>query len=186
MYGAVRLLGVGGYRGGRPLTVALILLVGGGLAFFFTRTIDDSSDRAIWLTAASLLAVTLGIHAASVAPPSKGRIVEQLDGMKLPFFQERSTTTSGHSWCRPDCPVVRRVYSAPPTNVAGALQTVFYGLSQAHLVAKQPLSRAALVSGTARAHGRTVTVDVRVIRGVTTARSIPRVKVVVRVSAHRP
>jgi len=185
-YAVVRLAGIGGYRSGRPLAVALILFIGGGLAFVFTRDIDDSSDRAIWLTAAAVLAVTLGIQAASVAPPSRGRIVEQLDTMKLPFFRTRSTLTQGHSWCRPECPSVRRIYSAPPTNVASAVATAFVALNQAGVIPRRPLTRGELVAGKAEVHTNAVDVYVRATRNTSASTSaVARVRVDILVEAHR-
>jgi len=185
-YAVVRLAGIGGYRSGRPLAVVLILLVGGGLAFVLTREIDDSSDRAIWLTAAAVLAVTLGIQAASVAPPSKGRIVGQLDTMTLPFFKTRFTSTQGHSWCRPECPSVHRVYSAPPTNVASSLATAFVALSQAGVVPRRPLTRDELVAGIAEVHTNRVDVYVRATRAAAASTAVvPRVRVDILVRTHK-
>ncbi len=182
-YVVVRLAGVGGYRSGRELAVAAILVAGGATAFLCTRDIDDAADRAIWLTAAAIVAVTLGVQVASVAPPSKGRLVQQLDGLTLPFFVTRSTTTRGHSWCRPECPSVRRVYDAPPTSVGNALATLVAGLANDGVIPKAPISSRSLESGTVRSRTAELNIDLRVRRQPASGKTIPPLKVQVRLSA---
>lgn len=185
-YGIVRVLGVGGYRGGTALAVAIMTVIGGGLALLLTRPVEDSADRAIWLSAAGIVAITLGVHASSVAPYSTDRLAQQLDGLSLPFFERTAQHASGHSWCRPHCPVVTRVYTAPPTGIDNAVTTVLAALQRDEIVPRHVRLPRGPTPGKAQIRTRTSDVDISVVRPPEVpGQRLPRLIVEIRLSARR-
>lgn len=185
-YVVVRMLGVGGYINGTALAVGVVLVVGGGLATFLTRTIDDGADRGIWIAAAAVVAVTIGIQAASVAPLSKGRLQADLDGLTLPFFETRSTHDGGHSWCRPTCPVVRRVYAAPPTSAGDAMGTVLAELRRSRIIPRHAALPSLLPARHAHFRTDALDIDIRVAQPAAPSDGpIRRITVEIRLASRR-
>jgi hypothetical protein len=84
----------------------------------------------LWALAASILGLAITARLVAVAPPSHGQLADRLDGLSLPFFEQISERKSGHSWCRPHCPHVTRVYDAPDTAPFAALHSVSLALSR--------------------------------------------------------
>lgn len=124
---ALHLLGVGGYRNGE-------LLVTAAMAAAATFAALVAIPRSVpmrwgWATAALAVGAVVGGLLAQQAPLSTGRLEARLDGLNLPDFEVLSTTRDGHSWCRPSCPTVTRVWRAPDTSPRAAVLTTVLSLA---------------------------------------------------------
>ena len=128
---ALDLLGVAGYQAGELLVAGTLALVTGAVAWLAYR---DVASRGIWTASLAIAATVLTPVLAARAPWSTGRITAELDRVELPFADELRTSRSGHSWCRPTCPVVERVYLGPAVNPGAAGQDVAAALAAAGLI----------------------------------------------------
>lgn len=129
------LLGIGGYRNGRILIG--IVVSAGAATVFRLATPRDAFDPRIWTFSVALVTFTLGTIVGAAAPASRGALSAELDTIPLPFFVVVGEETSGHSWCRPQCPVVERRYRGPRTNPEAALATVVGALAAAKIEVSQ-------------------------------------------------
>jgi hypothetical protein len=121
--GALDQLGVAGYRQGAVLCTLALPLAVGGLTWLLTRS---PWPTAIIVVVAILLSGTL----ATRAPWSTGRLESALDDLDgLDGFEVLSTEHTGHSWCRPDCPKVTRVWRAPNVEASAAVRQMSVALS---------------------------------------------------------
>src|SRR5207253_1742672 len=105
---------VGGLLAAAVLCVGSVALLVGGLGAGFP-------GRTWWV----LMAVIIGAGSASwlvdQAPLSRGRPDDRVDALHLQFVHLVSETHRGHSWCRPRCPEITRVYRAPATTTFKAI-----------------------------------------------------------------
>lgn len=97
----LHLVGAGGFRTG---FVAVFVILASVTAVVAWVTLGPRPDRALWLAVLVVLAATAAGLLVDNAPPSKARLVADLDGKVPPFFTVAEVTTSGRSWCRPHCP----------------------------------------------------------------------------------
>ena len=65
------------------------------------------------------------------APLSTGNLAHRLDGLRLPNERLVGARRTGHSWCRPHCPVAERTYRAPLTTLSGPIVDVGFALTRA-------------------------------------------------------
>lgn len=124
-------LGIAGYRAGW-VWVMLVLVVGTA-AVSWTAVNRVTAHRG-WVISFVLFGLILSARQIDTAPLSKGRLAASLDKFKLDFYKLESERTSGHSWCRPTCPSVTRVYRAPNTGPVFAKQTVASTASYYHFL----------------------------------------------------
>jgi len=124
-------LGIGGYRNGRIL-IGLVVGVGAATVFWLSAP-RDTFDRRIWAVSVALVSFTLGTIVGGAAPASRGALSAELDTIPLAFFTTLGEEASGHSWCRPRCPVVERRYRGPRTNPEAGLATVVGALAAAKI-----------------------------------------------------
>ena len=173
---ALHVLGVAGYQAGEAVTGVVLAGAAVGLTIFAAG--GDGGWRR-WLAlplATAALALVGPLHDA--APLSKGRLTAELDELDLHDFEIVSTELSGHSWCRPTCPVVVRRYAGPGIAPAGAVALVGAELSDEGLV---PLAGLRLTART-----REVTVRGEdLVATIAAAQSGAGIDVVLRVEARR-
>lgn len=126
-------LGIAGYRyGGIGLTVGLPVVA------VLVAVVQKIRPLA-WIVALAVLAAALGGLLVDRAPWSTGRLEAALDDLEhLDGFEVLETERTGHSWCRPSCPKVTRVYRAPDTSPKANVVTMAVSLSNAGLA--PPLS----------------------------------------------
>jgi hypothetical protein len=129
----LHLLGVGGYRAGFLWLALLLAGAGGGLTFV---TLPSVPRRTVWVLAVVILGVTAASALVERAPQSGPRLAQRLDGIDLPFFTVVRTETTGHGWCRPHCPRVRRSYRTPSAAPRANELTILLALQQARLLAE--------------------------------------------------
>jgi hypothetical protein len=125
-------LGVGGYRAGFLWLALAIPVASTFLTWWLLRRRD--TNTAVWCIAIVLIGVTAAAKLVDLAPESTARLDQRLGRLALPFYKTVRETRSGHGWCRPHCPRVERVYSAPDTSTTGALLQVIVTMSQQGLV----------------------------------------------------
>lgn len=113
------LLGVAGYRLGWLLSAVALSAVSGGL---LVLTLGRGFPARVWWVA---LVVLIGVGATSWlvdhAPLSHGRLRDRVAAIHLQFVKVVSEHDTGHSWCRPTCPEITRVYEAPATTTFKAI-----------------------------------------------------------------
>ena len=138
---ALHVLGVGGYRQGGLIVTGVLLVVGCGtfLALPGRGNAANMDNRGLWLLVLGVLAVVGGGVLADRAAWSSGRLASEMDRLDLPFFEVRDERTTGHSWCRPSCPAVIRVYGTPNTSVRATMLTVAASFTRIGLVTDQTL-----------------------------------------------
>jgi hypothetical protein len=125
-------LGLAGWRYGNvAVPAAFAVAAGAGTWLVLAR---GSPGRTLWTVSAVILAIVLASVLIDAAPPSRGALVARLDGIRLDFYEVLSERRTGHSWCRPTCPSVTRVYRAPFTSDRANSATVIAGLRAAGLV----------------------------------------------------
>ena len=151
--GALHMLGVGGYRGGFAWT-AVVLGGGGGLA---TGILLRHSSGMVWGLAVAVAGAAMGGLLAEAAPVSTGRLADQMDDLQLPFFEAMEERRSGHSWCRPTCPVVERLYDPPDVSPSALAVTTGAAFLDHGLIEDQQLQSLVRQNGF-----RLVTDDVRI------------------------
>jgi hypothetical protein len=101
---------VAGWRAGWLLALAWFA-VGGALVTWFT--LGPRPGRGSFTAAVVILGVVAAVKLPSLAPESKGRLADRIDRLPLSFFTTIDEHRSGHSWCRPTCPVVERTLQGP-------------------------------------------------------------------------
>ena len=125
-------LGLAGFRfGGVAVPFTLAVAMG---AATWTVFATGAMGRGLWTVSASVIGVVLGALLVDAAPPSTGVLAAELDGIRLDFYEVLSEQREGHTWCRPSCPSVTRVYRAPNTSDRANSATVVAGLRGAGLV----------------------------------------------------
>jgi hypothetical protein len=125
-------LGLAGYRfGGVAVPFGLAAAFGLSTWAVFTA---GRPGRGLWTTSAVVIGIVLGAVLVDAAPPSSGVLSAELDGIRLDFYEVLTERREGHSWCRPSCPSVTRVYRAPNTSDRANSATVVAGLRGAGLV----------------------------------------------------
>lgn len=127
-------LGIGGYRSGALLAGGILAATGGGPAAVLIRR-SDGGWRVASVIALVVVGFVAGAHLATIAPLSKGRLVELLDEVDAPFFEPIRTQQTGDSRCSRHCPVVERTYRGP--NI-GHRQSVLLMLVALHLADLAP------------------------------------------------
>jgi hypothetical protein len=153
----VHFLGVGGYRAGPFLATVAVAGTTGIVAVSCLRGVPAAGT---WITTAIVLAVTAAVRVSVDAPHSKGRLTAVLDNVEPAFFEATTTRTEGHSWCRPKCPVVERIYRAPATGTDAAVDAVLVALAANGAVQRTDLQRATRTSGSARVNSEDYLVSV--------------------------
>jgi hypothetical protein len=125
-------LGLAGYRfGGVSVPLALAVALGGATWGVFAK---GATGRGLWTVSATVMGVVLGAVLVDAAPPSRGTLATELDAIRLDFYEVLSEQQQGHSWCRPTCPSVTRLYRAPYTSERANSATVVAALRTAGLV----------------------------------------------------
>jgi hypothetical protein len=119
-------LGAAGYRFG-PAGVA-VLLIGGVCAA--TYLAGPRSGRLAWSAAAAVLGAAATGLLVQRAPLSAGMLRSRMDKVEIPFATKLGERESGHSWCRPTCPVVSRAYRLPSTADGPAMIAVGSALAR--------------------------------------------------------
>lgn len=111
----------------------LLTLAGGGalLAWLAAR---GQPRAALWAAAFGVVGLVLTGVLVDRAPPSKAVLAQRMDQLPLPFFVLTEEARTGHSWCRPHCPVVERTYRAPDTADQATLLTVGTALYHRRIV----------------------------------------------------
>lgn len=109
---AMHLLGAGGYRSGFFGVFLPLAAVSGGLVWLRR---DREADRLTWVAVSVVLAAVIGGLLVGSAPLSRNRLLAEARAQVPPFFDEIDASTSGHSWCRPTCPVATLVLKPPNT-----------------------------------------------------------------------
>jgi hypothetical protein len=96
------------------------------------------------------------------SPASTGQLRRELDSIGLQFFKPIAESHSGHGWCRPHCPEVRRVYRSPDTSAQAVLFDVGSRLLARHLLPDDAALRTPTLG--ASIHGQTAhyAVDARI------------------------
>jgi hypothetical protein len=124
-------LGTAGWRGGWAIA---IIVNAGGATIVCAALLRGSGASWLWLIAIGVLGLIAAARLIDDAPLSKARLATDLDQFRLPFYTLLSDRRSGHSWCRPTCPTVRRVYRAPLTSLSLPKDTVAASASYLHLL----------------------------------------------------
>lgn len=155
---ALALLGVGGYRSG--FLWCSLVIGAGGAALLLRLLPSDTVFRGAWALTVLVLGAVMSAKLVDLGPPSRGRLQADLDHLRLPFFTETSHRMSGHSWCRPHCPVVSRTYRAPDVGATGTLGSVAVALEQRRLLTNSVRAVRRVRDNTL--HSRTKRVDVTV------------------------
>ena len=119
---ALHVLGVAGYRAGWLWT--LVILAGGAGALAWRALPREFGGRTLWLVAFVAIAVVASSWLVDHAPLSAPRVRAQVARLEPPFARRLTQRTSGHSWCRPTCPIVERTYRMPDTATSKALLDV--------------------------------------------------------------
>jgi hypothetical protein len=134
----LHVLGVGGYRSGF-LGVFVPLALATGLVTWLA--VGRRADRVLWTSALVVLAATAAGLLTSAAPPSRAVLLDDARTLLPNFSDEVSHETTGHSWCRPHCPVATVVAEPAGTGAPAVMvevATVFFqrgDLTQQELVA---------------------------------------------------
>lgn len=134
--GVLFLLGAGGYRGGFFVVFFPIAIATSAATWIGA---GGGSDRATWLAAALVFALSAAAALVGSAPPSKTRLLEQARDLTPDFFEEQDATTRGHSWCRPDCPQATLVLRPPGTGDRAVMLAIGTELLQEGLVTRDEL-----------------------------------------------
>ncbi|MBA3655408.1 MAG: hypothetical protein H0W70_14590 [Actinobacteria bacterium] len=117
--GALHVAGVAGYRLGWLWSLAVVAGATGLLAW---RWLGPAfPGRGTWIAAFVIVGVAASGWLVDHAPLSKARLRGEIDAIHLQFVRKLSETSAGHSWCRPTCPEVERVYRAPATTTFKAI-----------------------------------------------------------------
>jgi hypothetical protein len=116
--GILHLLGVGGYRSGFFGVFLPLALVAGAATWF---GLGPRAGRGSWTVAGVIVAVTVAGLLVSAAPVSRGRLLADARSLLPPFHEEVSAQTSGHSWCRPECPSATLLVAPPETGAPAVM-----------------------------------------------------------------
>lgn len=179
---ALGVLGVAGYRGGFALATAIVGVTGAALALWIVPA--GAPLRPAWAVSAVVAAAVISGLLVDMAPPSRGRLADQLDRLELTNLRVLGQASSGHSWCRPTCPVVERRYLASVGDRRGPLLDLAFALERRHLARAQRLVPAQLVD-TVRLHQTRF--DLVAVASFRTAPggNVDGVLMIVRLTAHR-
>ena len=161
--GALHLLGVAGWRWG-GVTVAAILAVGGSV-LVWRRLGRGAPSKVTWAATFAISGLVLTGWLGQHAPPSKGALGDILDEAEFAFWDEVDEKASGHSWCRPTCPVLTRIYDVPDTGDAGILLTAATGLDAAGFPVENDDYSRTQRGKTFSVSGRRATAEVRIVEG---------------------
>lgn len=116
---ALFFLGAAGYRLGWLLVASVLCLGAGGLlAITLGRGFPA---RAWWVALVVIIGVGTTSYLVDHAPLSHGRLDDRVAALHLQFVKLVSERDAGHSWCRPRCPEITRVYRAPATTTFKAI-----------------------------------------------------------------
>lgn len=128
--GTLDVLGVAGYQGGEIAVAAVLAATAGAGGWFSLRGVPAAG---LWAAVVAVLATLLTPVLVDRAPWSAGRLQAELDSLELGFVDRIDQHVSGHSWCKPTCPVVERTYLGPAVNALVAIREVGVALSAADL-----------------------------------------------------
>jgi hypothetical protein len=125
---------VGGYRAGWVIVVAVLALPGSALTWWLLGLGPPVQGRGTYALTVAILGVVIAALIVGRAPLSKGRLSAELDRLPLSYFTRTGQHESGHSWCRPSCPVVVRTYKGPDLSAPQIAGSVVNAMAARRLV----------------------------------------------------
>jgi hypothetical protein len=157
---ALWFLGCGGYRGGFFLCAGLLGAV--GVAGTLAALPSGTPSRGVITAVFALLALIVAGRLIVAAPLSRGHLAKDMSHLRLPFFEQLSERRSGHSTCRPHCPVVTRRYRGPDTGNAATFSVLAAALQRDGYVTRIRDVTGAAVGDHVRVVARRVTITATV------------------------
>jgi hypothetical protein len=121
-------LGCGGYRGGFFLCAGLLAVV--GVAGTLAALPAGTPSRGVIAAVLAVVGLVIAGRLIETAPLSRGHLAKDMTHLRLPFFERIAEHQSGHSTCRPGCPVVTRRYRGPDTGNAATFSVLAAALQR--------------------------------------------------------